>query len=96
MNHPDLPRVEKTPEQSAAGERCSVAAGSASGPSYCKLCGEWPARQTSKGLRCHLCECRDICADNPVPLPAGRDCLQDLASIGVPGAAEKLALLPNK
>lgn len=68
---------------------------SAAGPSYCKLCGEWPARQTSKGLRCHLCECRDICADNPVPLPSSRECLQDLASIGVLGAAEKLALLPN-
>lgn len=95
MNHPDLTLVEMTPEQRDAGERCSVALGSASGPSYCKLCGEWPARQTAKGLRCHLCECRDICADNPVPLPKGRECLQDLANIGVPGAAEKLALLPN-
>lgn len=95
MNRPLQPLVEKTPEQRDASERCSVATGSASGPSFCKLCGEWPARHTSRGLRCHLCECRDICADNPVPLPDGRECLQDLASIGVPGAAEKLALLPN-
>ncbi len=95
MNHPNLPLAEKAPEQGDAGARCSVAVDSASGPSYCNLCGEWPARQTANGLRCHLCECRDICADNPVPLPDGRECLQDLASIGVPGAPEKLTLLPN-
>ncbi len=85
-------KLSPTEDRSSA---LAVASGSASGPSYCKVCGEWPARQTRKGLRCHLCECRDICADNPVPLPEGRECLQDLASIGVPGAAEKLALLPN-
>ena len=43
-----------------------------------------------------MCECREICADNPVPLPESRECLRDLASIGVPGAAEKLAILPNR
>lgn len=66
------------------------------GPSYCGVCGEWPASMTPKGKRCHLCWTRDIAAENPVPLPNGKQCLEDLASIGVPGAAEKLAALwPN-
>lgn len=39
------------------------------GPRHCALCGEWPARETKNGLRCHLCECRDICAEHPVPMP---------------------------
>ena len=38
-----------------------------------------------------MCWTRDIAADNPVPLPNGKKCLEDLASIGVPGAAQKLA-----
>lgn len=90
---PANPKTEANTDGASSG--LAVGAGFGSGPSYCKLCGEWPARQTPKGLRCHLCECRDICEDNPVPLPEGRECLQDLANIGVPGAAEKLALLPN-
>lgn len=61
------------------------------GPSKCDVCGEWPARMTERGQRCHLCESREWCADHPVPLPDGKQCLEDLASIGVPGAAEKLA-----
>ena len=61
------------------------------GPSYCAVCGEWPASMTPKGKRCHMCWTRDIAAENPVPLPNGKQCLEDLASIGVPGAAEKLA-----
>ena len=61
------------------------------GPSYCGVCGEWPASLTPKGKRCHMCWTRDIAADNPVPLPNGKKCLEDLASIGVPGAAQKLA-----
>jgi hypothetical protein len=47
--------------------------------------------ETPQGLRCHLCECRDYAASHPVPLPSNPDMLRDLASIGVPGAAEKLA-----
>lgn len=66
------------------------------GPSYCAVCGEWPASMTPRGKRCHLCWTRDIAAENPVPLPNGKQCLKDLASIGVPGAAERLAALwPN-
>lgn len=42
------------------------------GPRHCALCGEWPARETKHGLRCHLCECRDICAEHPVPPPGGQ------------------------
>lgn len=61
------------------------------GPSNCDVCGEWPARMTERGQRCHFCWTRDIAAENPVPLPDGKQCLEDLASIGVPGAAEKLA-----
>lgn len=67
-----------------------------SGPSHCSICGTWPAERTTKGLRCHLCKCRDICADNPVPLPESRECLKDLAIIGVPGAALKLAASESK
>lgn len=61
------------------------------GPSYCEACGEWPASMTPKGKRCHMCWTRDIAAENPVPLPDDKQCLDDLARIGVPGAAEKLA-----
>jgi hypothetical protein len=70
-------------------------AGSASGPRYCAVCGEWPAMETPLGLRCHLCECRDYAAAHPVPLPENPEMLRDLASIGVPGAAEKLSGMPN-
>lgn len=61
-----------------------------SGPSFCQTCGQWPARMTLNGLRCHLCECRDYCNSHPVPLPRNADMLRDLAKIGVPGAAEAL------
>lgn len=61
------------------------------GPSKCGVCGEWPARMTERGQRCHLCETREWAAAHPVPLPNGKECLEDLASIGVPGAAQKLA-----
>lgn len=60
-----------------------------SGPIYCQSCGAWPARQTERGPRCHLCESREWCEEHPVPLPDSPDCLLDLASIGVPGALEK-------
>jgi len=33
-----------------------------------------------------MCWCRDIAAANPLPLPSDRKMLEDLASIGVPGA----------
>lgn len=69
--------------------------GSASGPRYCAVCGEWPAMETPLGLRCHLCECRDYAAAHPVPLPENPGMLRGLASIGVPGAAEKLSRMPN-
>ncbi len=51
--------------------------------------------ETALGLRCHLCECRDYAAAHPVPLPENPEMLRDLASIGVPGAAEKLSRMPN-
>lgn len=60
------------------------------GPAHCAVCGEWPARPTERGNRCHLCESRERCSEHPVPLPGHREMLDDLASIGVPGAAEKL------
>lgn len=78
------------------GPPVCVATGSASGPRYCAVCGEWPAMETPLGLRCHLCECRDYAAAHPVPLPENPEMLRDLASIGVPGAAEKLSRMPNK
>lgn len=67
------------------------AAACSDGPSYCAACGAWPARETPKGKLCHMCWCQDIAAANPVPLPSDRAMLSDLASIGVPGAAEKLS-----
>ena len=51
--------------------------------------------ETPLGPRCHLCECRDYAAAHPVPLPETTEMLRDLASIGVPGAAEKLSRMPN-
>ena len=51
--------------------------------------------ETPLGLRCNLCECRDYAAAHPVPLPKNPDMLRDLASIGVPGAAEKLSRMQN-
>ena len=69
--------------------------GLASGPRYCAVCGAWPAMATPLGLRCHLCECRFYAAAHPVP-PENPEMLRDLASIGVPGAAEKLSRMPNE
>ena len=63
------------------------------GPCFCEACGAHPASQTPKGKRCHTCWILDVAADNPVPLPDGKKCLEDLASIGVPGAAEKLIII---
>jgi len=37
-----------------------------------------------------MCWCRDIAAANPLPLPSDRKMLEDLASIGVPGATAQL------
>lgn len=72
----------------------STATGSSTfgGPRCCAVCGEWPALETAFGLRCHLCECRAYAAVHPVPLPENPEMLSDLAGIGVPGAAEKLAV----
>ena len=53
------------------------------GPSYCDLCGEWPAAMTKNGKRCHLCECKDICAEHPVAFPKDARMIRDLQSIGV-------------
>jgi hypothetical protein len=64
---------------------------SPTGPSYCAVCGEWPAHQTPHGLRCNLCDDREWAAAHPVPLPNNPEMLRDLAIIGVSGAAEKLA-----
>ena len=60
------------------------------GPRHCGVCGAWPAMEREQGLRCWLCEVRDYADANPVPLPSGAEALRDLASIGVPGAQEKL------
>ncbi len=61
------------------------------GPSYCELCGTWPAHVTFRGSRrCSLCDDREWAAAHPVPLPENIGMLQDLASIGVPGAAGKI------
>ena len=62
-----------------------------SGPLFCELCGAWPAMETSGGLRCAWCDDREWAQNHPVPLPDNPSMLADLASIGVPGAAEKLA-----
>jgi hypothetical protein len=60
------------------------------GPSYCEKCGEWPASQTQHGLRCHLCECRDIAEDHPVPLPKNKETLKTLAEFGYQPAIEEI------
>ena len=50
------------------------------GPTHCDICGEWPARQTDRGRRCHLCETREWCNEHPVPLLSNMetDALRDL------------------
>lgn len=62
-----------------------------SGPRYCVLCGDWPGIYGPDGHLCHMCDCRRICREHPVPLPDNPEYLRDLAAIGVPGAADKLA-----
>jgi len=70
-------------DQGNNSQRASDTVNGLVGPSYCSLCGEWPARQTKTGMRCHLCMCRDICAEHPVPMPSDPQMRRDLESIGV-------------
>lgn len=66
------------------------------GPSYCQKCGKWPARlNEDKLLLCLECEQRALAEKHPVPLPDSQQALEDLASIGVPGASEKLQLIKS-
>jgi tRNA(Ile2) C34 agmatinyltransferase TiaS len=53
------------------------------GPTLCDVCGERPASKTKHGMRCHLCMCRDICTEHPVPLPHNPKMRRDLQSIGI-------------
>lgn len=60
------------------------------GPSSCDVCGAWPARQTERGQRCHLCESREWEAEHPVPLPGNPEMLKDLAAAGYAPAIQAL------
>jgi len=61
------------------------------GPTYCAICGEWPARQTGRGNRCHLCESREWCEDHPVPLPSNPETVKELADLGYEPAIRHLS-----
>lgn len=65
-------------------------AGSA-GPTHCDLCGEWPARHTERGKRCHMCETREWCAEHPVPLPSNLETVKELADLGYEPAIRHLS-----
>jgi hypothetical protein len=64
------------------------------GPRFCGKCGAPHALPTAAGLRCYMCYSIDVAAANPVPLPKSKECLVDLASIGVPGAAAMVSVVP--
>lgn len=44
-----------------------------SGPSYCRICGEWPGNFGKNGDLCHTHYCVEICRDHPVPLPRDQE-----------------------
>lgn len=66
------------------------------GPSYCEICNEWPARQTERGNRCHLCENREWCDEHPVPLPDDPETVKKLADLGYEPAIRELNDLKDK
>lgn len=61
------------------------------GPTHCDICGEWPARHTDRGKRCHLCESREWCEENPVPLPGNLETVKELANLGYEPAIRHLS-----
>lgn len=63
------------------------------GPTHCDICGEWPARRTERGKRCHLCETREWCNEHPVPLPSNEEAVKELADLGYEPAIRHLS--PN-
>lgn len=70
--------------------RC-VGISTSSGPTYCDICGEWPARQTERGKRCHICESREWCDEHPVPLPSNIETVKELAELGYEPAIRHLS-----
>lgn len=78
-------------DDSLEGEVADDATCSA-GPTHCDICGEWPARRTERGKRCHLCESRDWCAEHPVPLPSSLETVKELADLGYGPAIRHLSL----
>lgn len=65
------------------------------GPTYCDICGEWPARHTERGKRCHICESREWCAEHPVPLPNNLEIVKELADLGYDPAIRRLSRNAN-
>lgn len=61
------------------------------GPTYCDLCGTWPARETDRGKRCHICETREWCEEHPVPLPSNPETVRELADLGYEPAIKQLS-----
>ena len=79
-----------TIEITSDGTALPPKAGSA-GPTHCDVCGEWPARQTERGKRCHMCESREWCAEHPVPLPNNLETVKELADLGYEPAIRHLS-----
>lgn len=61
------------------------------GPTHCDICGEWPARRTERGKRCHMCEIREWDAEHPVPLPSILEAVKELADLGYEPAIRHLS-----
>ena len=60
-------------------------------PTYCDICGEWPARRTERGKRCNMCEIREWDAEHPVPLPSIIEAVKELADLGYEPAIRHLS-----
>ena len=56
-----------------------------SGPTYCDMCGRWPATRYNNGTRC--CTCDDIrwAKHHPVPLPKDPAMCKDLERLAKGG-----------
>ena len=60
------------------------------GPTYCSVCGAWPASAFTSGNLCHMCELRVWAKRYPVPLPSDTSMVKELAGINCEPAIERL------
>ncbi len=77
--------------RAASEEGKVITTGPVSGPTYCAVCGEWPARLTERGNRCHLCESLEWATEHPAPLPSNVETVKELADLGYEPAIRQLS-----